>query len=391
MLILSAISSSAQFDGGESDGGDCSHTIQITLDGTIVNTTSLFLGGFGDGADQYIHTFTLSGRSLSSLYQGGLGDGSDVNEISVSLFGDFQNFLFQGGIGDGQDFEDAQLTVNGSSLHILFEGGVGDGYSSRSSEGSLNGTFLSYVYLGGIGDGQDNSDYQGTLAGDYLQPIFSGGWGDGYDDNILHATVDGKNMRNLFLGGVGDGFDQGTFNGTINGSTMSSLYLGGRGDGFSCGKFEFIIDFPDCLIVVNTNDEGFGSLRYAINCAEPNDTIQFSPILDNDTINLLNGPLYIDQNLVITIDDTKDITVDGSEVSSSIYIGTLGSADITIRGLNIVGGFLEFDSAIVNYGAHLTLENVSIAPSINSIEELISNYNGGTIAIKGVVKILNNN
>jgi len=57
-----------------------------------------------------------------------------------------------------------------------------------------------------------------------------------------------------------------------------------------------------------------------------------------------------------------------------MFVGTLDPATIRIKGLNIVGGFLVFESTIYNLWVDLILEDLIIRSSINNVESLISNF-----------------
>jgi len=188
-----------------------------------------------------------------------------------------------------------------------------------------------------------------------------------------------------------DGHDKEFFAGTLDGSMLSALYSGGIGDGFSKNMIQYIFDFPDCTFVVNTADDGFGSLRYAIDCAAPGDTIGFSSLLINDNIQLAlgTGPLLISKDIYIDANPGANLTVDGSLLPNSIVAGINGMSNITIKGLNIIAGFDPFGSAILN-GGTLTLEDLDITNTINNTTTVIATFNGGSLIIKGTVQLLEN-
>lgn len=358
------------------------------MDTLPVSISWLYQGGVGDGGHSKAVNLTLQGTTLIPLYQSGVGDGSDSKGTQSTLQGETITTLYLGGIGDGHDLNSVKGTIAGATIAILYHGGPGDGYSHDGYNGTISGAILSSIYTGGSGDGHNQDNYSGSVSGVTLTGLYTGGNGDGHDAVSYQGTVSGGLVQALFAGGIGDGHDQLTYNGVLDGTQLSGLYGGGAGDGHDTKSFNFIIDFPDCTIVVNTADEGFGSLRYAIDCAQAGDTIIFSPALVNDSISLVFGPLFMEREVTIDASPEANLTLDGSQVSTSIYVGTLGPADIHIKGLDIVGGFLEFDAAIVNYGASLTLEDLSIRPSTNFIEALISNFYEGTITFKGEVGIL---
>lgn len=363
-LFVGSISLHAQFEGGEGDGAYKSGTIQITLNGQQINSIALYKGGSGDGNDKISIQTTLSGESLAALFEGGNGDGNSKLFISASL--------------DGQD------------LAQLYNGGIGDGSHKISIETTLDGATLSQLFEGGNGDGQDKDDFSGVLDGTTLDGLYSGGFGDGHSKINVELVLDGTTLDQLYGGGIGDGHDKDDFSGIVDGTSLAGLYSGGIGDGFSKNDIQYIFDFPDCTFVVNTDDDGFGSLRYAINCAVDGDTIEFSQLLSNDSIVLTTGPLTVFQNLLyIDADPSKNLTVDGSLEPNTLFTGLNGPADLKIKGLNIKSGGDPFGGAIIN-GGLLTLEDLNIIDTYGGAATVIATFNGGALIIKGTVQILEN-
>src|SRR5690606_13477728 len=65
----------------------------------------------------------------------------------------------------------------------------------------------------------------------------------------------------------------------------------------------YYIEVLGCsLMVLNTDDDGFGSLRNAIACAEVGSTITFAPELEGDTIYITSDALIIDKDLTLACD-----------------------------------------------------------------------------------------
>lgn len=364
IIICYSQSINAQYYGGNSDGAQKNSIIQITLNGNQINTLVLYRGGSGDGHDKSSTTTTIAGNELAILYKGGNNDGH--SKLS---------FL---------------TTLGGDDLSILYIGGIGDGHNKSDFLGALDGITISGLYSGGIGDGHDKSSFSGVLTGEEISQLYSGGIGDGHDKLSVSSLLNGEMLNQLYSGGFGDGFDKDAFTGVIDGTLLSGLYSGGSGDGFSKNEIQYIFDFPECTFVVNTDDDGFGSLRYAINCAIDGDTIQFSPLLLDDSILLTTGPLMVFQNLLhIDVDTSKNLTVDGSLTSNTLFTGLNGPAELTIKGLNLMSGVDPFGSTIVN-GGQLTLEDLDIIDTYNSSATLIATFNGGTLIIKGTVRLLDN-
>src|ERR1700730_11054290 len=74
------------------------------------------------------------------------------------------------------------------------------------------------------------------------------------------------------------------------------------------------------LTVTNTNDNGTGSLRDAINTAAPGDTIMFNLSLPA-TIALTTGEVDISQNLTIAGPGANLLTVSGNNSSRAFSVG----------------------------------------------------------------------
>jgi len=361
-LFLST-SLDAQYQGGSGDGAYKSSTIQLTLNGDQINPLGLYRGGNGDGQDKNSVLTTLTGFDITNMYEGGSGDGHTKDDFSGSLLGTDLSSLYLGGIGDGSHKSDFQGILDGESIEGLYLGGFGDGHSKLTFTGILDGLELSQLYQGGSGDGH-------------------------YKDDVS-TLLDGQDLSQLYAGGEADGFSKDQFLGVLDGSKLDGLYSGGSGDGFSKNNVQYIFSFPECTFVVNTDDDGFGSLRYAIDCAAPGDTIEFSPLLMNEAINIFSNPLVVSQDLHINANPAANLTVDGSILPNAFQTGLNGQANITIRGLDIIAG-TDFLGGAIQNGAVLTLEDLDIIDTNGTSMSVIANFNGGALIIRGTVQILSN-
>ena len=361
-LFFLAVASytTAQFDGGEGDGAYKSSTIQITLNGAPINTLGMYRGGIGEGQDKQSNIVTLSGDELSVLFRGGKSDGNDKDIFLGTLAGDFLANLYEGGEGDGQN----------KSLVIT----------------TLDGVLLESLYKGGSGDGQDKDPFAGMLDGTEIAQLYGGGNGDGQDKHIFIGVLDGQVLEGLYSGGDGDGNDKNIFIGVLDGQTLSGLYSGGSGDGFSKHMIQYIFDFPGCTFVVNTDDDGFGSLRYAINCAAPGDTIEFSPLLIQDSIVLTSTNLEVTKDLYINGNKTAELTIDGSQIDRAFKLGT---NILTIKGLRIIVGSNLSGGAVLSNGM-MTLMDVEIYDPNGTASTVIQTSATGSLTIQGDVKIMEN-
>jgi len=101
------------------------------------------------------------------------------------------------------------------------------------------------------------------------------------------------------------------------------------------------------LQVQNLDDTGLGSLRAAIESAEPGDTIRFSPSLNDQTIALDTGQLTIRKTLTIDATDLGDgIAIDAGNLSRILFVNDNDPEilqEVTIQGVSFRNGEVEFD------------------------------------------------
>jgi hypothetical protein len=96
--------------------------------------------------------------------------------------------------------------------------------------------------------------------------------------------------------------------------------------------------FGDTITVANTNDNGAGSLRAAIESAAPNDIIVFS-LPHPAIISLTSGSLAINTDLTIAGPGASTVTIDASGNSGMERAFTVGSGvTVTIAGVTVTGG-----------------------------------------------------
>ncbi|MEZ4909932.1 MAG: hypothetical protein R2774_03620 [Saprospiraceae bacterium] len=144
---------------------------------------------------------------------------------------------------------------------------------------------------------------------------------------------------------------------------------------------------PQCsLMVTNTNDDGIGSLRHAIECAADGDTITFDPSLSTQQILLTTGTISINKSLLI-----EQISTDLIEFCTSNIGPILHFASGTSTLVNaILCSSLEQDKhgrALIN-SAILTLNNVVIKDNSSTVGLGSSMFNSGTLTIVGDTKII---
>jgi len=134
---------------------------------------------------------------------------------------------------------------------------------------------------------------------------------------------------------------------------------------------------PPCSIFVdNTTDSGPGSLRDAILCANPGDTITFDTngvFSVPQTIVLLTGELVVGKNLTIRGPGANRVTISGNHASRVFHIGqapglaipepaVVAVTTVTISGVTITNGFHpNSGGGIYNDHSTLTISNCVFA------------------------------
>ena len=115
------------------------------------------------------------------------------------------------------------------------------------------------------------------------------------------------------------------------------------------------------LMVTNTNNAGFGSLRAAVDAANANadhNTITFAANLAGQTITLLTqleltSDITIDGD--VNNDNTADITLSGG-TTTRIIRQTVGDTDVKLMSLTLTGGSSSLGAAIFSYSNAGSLE-----------------------------------
>jgi hypothetical protein len=135
---------------------------------------------------------------------------------------------------------------------------------------------------------------------------------------------------------------------------------------------------PSTLTVLNTLDNGAGSLRAAIAAASSGDTILFAPSLNGQAITLTSGELAIGKNLDIEGPGACLLALSGNNKTRVFDIGQGVTA--TIAGLTITHGRAQAgrtDSSNNGGGAILNVGTLTVANDLLSANE--SETHGGAI------------
>jgi len=135
----------------------------------------------------------------------------------------------------------------------------------------------------------------------------------------------------------------------------------------------YFIDTDSCsLMVTNTDDDGPGSLRAAIECASANDTIVFHASLAAATIVINSDRIMLDKDIVIYSTLAPRIKLQ-SQIIGFFDVGT--GHEVEFRQLDIISGLSGNGGAAFKNEGSLKLHDVSIFrnPSLPPGEYLIYN------------------
>jgi hypothetical protein len=138
-----------------------------------------------------------------------------------------------------------------------------------------------------------------------------------------------------------------------------------------------------CNMVTSATDSGNGSLRNVSMCADDNENILFSPMLNGSTILVTSGPLAVDGIWKWMADPSTNITIKASGITNLLSIPVTRS--IEIQYLTLVGGTAATASTIDNAG-NLILRSSQVKPAIGSSSVPIRNT--GTMNIIGTTNVI---
>jgi hypothetical protein len=140
------------------------------------------------------------------------------------------------------------------------------------------------------------------------------------------------------------------------------------------------------LTVTNNSDDGSGSLRQRIAAAQPGDVIQFSPLLDGDTITLTSGEIVPQCSLTIQGPGPNLLTISGNN-SSRIF--DVHSVSLSISGLTLGNGQSPSGSAISvdDPTQSLSVSHCDFGNNVAGDANGYFNACGGAIASVGAVTI----
>lgn len=141
-------------------------------------------------------------------------------------------------------------------------------------------------------------------------------------------------------------------------------------------------------VVTALTNEGPGSLRDVLECAEEGATITFDPLLFGQTILLENDPIIVGRDISIYSPPATSVIIDGRRLDHVFEV--LAGSTVTMEGVHILSGRELVGGGIRNWG-NLILKDVSLEENseVPNTDTYIINYSN--LEIEGNFNILRNN
>ncbi len=145
-------------------------------------------------------------------------------------------------------------------------------------------------------------------------------------------------------------------------------------------------NFPaePCNLVYKSTDSGPGSLRYALSCALPGDTIRFSYPVLTDTLHL-QSPLTVDKNIVILGQDEYPLVITAANADRAIHI--LPGVSCELSQVQLFGGNLSSGSCIQNEGSLIANGVQCFKGAQPAPASLLLNMSGASVEYRGTNQI----
>jgi hypothetical protein len=159
----------------------------------------------------------------------------------------------------------------------------------------------------------------------------------------------------------------------FNPYNTSEMWVSSFGNGMRKGN----LAPSNCNIVTNTNNDGVGSLRFALECVMDGDTIFFSNALADATIGINALPLTITKSITILNENTNKVTIRHNE--DDLFI-IQANRTVWMQNIHLQTSAAE-KNCIENSGI-LTLNNVNTSATNGNSSKVI-NMGGGTFTVLG--------
>ncbi|MGB3081068.1 MAG: SdrD B-like domain-containing protein, partial [Saprospiraceae bacterium] len=174
-------------------------------------------------------------------------------------------------------------------------------------------------------------------------------------------------------------------NTNMNNDTIPATIINGETDANN-----YFIEAQACThIVTNTNDNGPGSLRYIIDCANSGDTIHFANALTGQAIHLNTGRIEIYKDIHIYCELSPRVMI-YSDVPGAFMIGA--GHTVELKNLDITTGLGGMSGAAFEIAGSLILWDIWLYrnPLLPPNNIFIYNQLTGNLEVKGLCHIQTN-
>lgn len=211
-----------------------------------------------------------------------------------------------------------------------------------------------------------------------------------YNGNSINAPIfssgNGPTQANFPAGGYYGSTIPGPFTSTHSSGCITFRF---RSDTYVT-EFGWEVDVScedNCTSeVTNTEDSGFGSLRFAMGCAEDGELIQIPDNLNLQTINLLT-PITVDGEISISMNSGMNINIETDGQGPIFDVQSPG--ELVLNNMKLTAGTQNIGAAITNSGI-LELQNVTIYSNGNNVNPESLILNTGDMKVSGDTQIIKN-
>ncbi len=220
------------------------------------------------------------------------------------------------------------------------------------------------------------------------------------DPGCVHTNNGMYNVSSLIINGTFDntngyvfdasgGFDCSTMGGTCLSDSLVHIQFTSDNDNDGTSFCEGDIDDLNCpsttnKIVSNSLDDGIGSLRWIMACAQDGDTIGFAPATNSVPLDLFSSTLVIDHDLHFQGNGTTSTVIDGGNADDQTTISIIAGKAVSFNDMRFTrGGGENFNGfgGMVASGGQVNIKNCEF--------EHNEAANGGCIFSSGIMQITN--
>ena len=345
--------------------------------------------GYAEGGEGGYVTgeFSVVPGEVLEIYVGGQGTYTDGGFNGGGNTGSSNGY---GGGGGASDVRQAGSTLNDRIVVAGGGGGPGSNCGAYTAPGGKGGGLTGesgclYSCSDCRYTGAGGSQIAGGITGIPMRVSCSGESGT--------FGLGGSNLEVYGTGGGGGyyGGGAGCFEGAGGGSSYTDAsatnvtHLVGTNAGHG-----FVVITTPCIevgtsIILNSNDNGPGSLRELVSGSCRNDTLVFDASTNGHPIVLSSGQITLHKDIVITGIDSASTIIDGGDLGRIFNIAP--GVTVTLNGVKLQNGKTKEGGAIYNAG-DLTLNTVLLTNNKAEISNP-GHTKGGAIYNKGIIAMNN--